>query len=83
MPVNHRMENVAMAMDALKNDGVPFTKSATEYTNQVNNLFTQKPQMPAMAVSAILPSIVYANEPGSRKTLDDLIKKHKVEKIEI
>ncbi len=78
---NDRMEFVQMAMNQLQDQNVPLSKTASEYLKDINDLFAQKPDMPAAAISVVLPSIVYKTEPGSRVIMDKLIKKHDIEII--
>ena len=82
IPASSRLEHVLIAMDRLTNEGVPLNKSADEYVSEINDLFAKKPHRSAISVSDILPSIVYAKEPKSRKIMDELIKKNKLDKIE-
>ncbi len=82
MPKNQKMEYVMMAMDVLKGKDIPLSKTATEYLREIDGVYTKEPDRAAMAVSVILRSLVYANEPASKKIMDDLIKKNSLEKIE-
>ena len=82
MPEYQKIEFVTMAMDELKAKDVPLIKTPTEYVREIDGVYSKKPDLPAMAVSELLPSLVYAKEPASREMIDKLIKKKELNKIE-
>ncbi len=58
------------AMEVLKNQNVPMSKSAYAYEYVVDQLFTDKPELSAADSVVTLASILYKTEPEAREVLE-------------
>ncbi len=67
-----KMKYVAEAMEALKKQGVPMKKTNYAYVYAVDELFTDKPELPAYDSVVALATILYETEPEARRILEAL-----------
>lgn len=71
--VHHdKMKYVSEAMEVLKKQGVPMQKSNYAYVYAVDDLFTDKPELPANDSVVALATILYETEPEARRILEAL-----------
>ena len=82
MPASHRTSAVSTAKYRLEDKGVHLSKSLDEYVNDVNDVFKKNSDTSAKSVTKIFHALVYSNEPGAKKVMDELIKKKQIDKIE-
>ncbi len=67
-----KMEYVSEAMKVLKGQRVPMENGAYAYTEQLDRLFTEKPELPAFDSVQAMASLLYDTEPEARKVLEAL-----------
>ncbi len=67
-----KLEYVAGAMAALKDQRVPMEKDTYAYADALDGLFTEKPELPASDSVAALASLLHETEPKAREILDAL-----------
>lgn len=66
----NKVSYVLDAMEVLKNQNVPMVKSPDTYAYEVDELFTEKPELSAADSVVTLASILYDTEPEAREVLE-------------
>jgi len=67
-----KLDYVSGAMSVLKNQRVPMEKELYAYTDALDALFTEKPELSASDSVRALASLLYETEPEARKVLEAL-----------
>ena len=68
----YKMQYVSGAMEMLKNQQVPMQKTAYAYEYEVDQLFTDKPELDATDSVVTLASVLYDTEPEAHEVLEAL-----------
>jgi hypothetical protein len=67
-----KMDYVSEAMQVLEKQRVPMEKTLYGYTDALDKLFTEKPELPASDSVVALASYLYDSEPKAREVLEAL-----------
>ena len=79
LPSNDRRDYIDASIISLGQKGVKLNKLPKEYYKLVENAVLDHPQYDQFSITSILVSVIYHNEPASRKSIDELIKSKEIE----